>query len=76
MTEPGNIELLRLGFEVFQRQGPAAVLELGDPEIECFGGPGVEPAGLYRGREAALRWAEEWFEAWEQFRMERRNSSS
>jgi ketosteroid isomerase-like protein len=73
VTEIGNVELLRLGFESFQREGPSALtalLALADPEIELYGGPGTEPSGLYRGHEEAVRWSEEWFEAWEEFQME------
>jgi ketosteroid isomerase-like protein len=73
VNEPASIELVRQGFEQFQREGPGAfrpLLALADPEIECYAAPGIEPAGRYIGREAALRWWEDWFEAWEDFRME------
>lgn len=73
MNEPASIELVRQGFEQFQREGPGAfrpLLALADPEIECYAAPGIEPAGRYIGREAALRWWEDWFEAWEDFRMD------
>lgn len=73
VSESGNLRLVRLGFEAFQREGPgalSALAALADPEIECYAAPGVEPQGWYRGREAVLRWAEEWFEVWEEFHME------
>jgi len=56
-----NVELVRLGFELFEREGPASfqsLLVLADPEIECYAAPGIEPSGRYHGRDAALRWWE------------------
>jgi ketosteroid isomerase-like protein len=63
------LELVRLGFEVFEREGPGAVLALADPDIEIYAAPGIQPTGRYVGKDAALRWTQEWFEVWEDFRM-------
>lgn len=73
MTESANVELVRRGFAMFQREGPeavAAIFALADPEIECHAAPGIEPTGTYRGKQAAMRWAREWFDAWTDFKME------
>jgi ketosteroid isomerase-like protein len=68
---PRNLELVRRGFELFDREGALAVLaKFAAPDIEVHVGPNLEPSGSYRGREAAIRWAEEWFEAWEGLEMD------
>jgi ketosteroid isomerase-like protein len=70
MNEIGNAELVRLGFEMFEREGPAAALALADPDVEIYAAPGIEPTGRYVGKDSAMRWTQEWFEVWEEFRME------
>lgn len=73
VSEVDNVGMVRAGFELFEREGRGSfkpLLDLADPEIECYAAPGIEPAGRYVGKVAALRWWEEWFEAWEDFRME------
>lgn len=73
MKEVGSVELVRLGFEMFEREGPTsfrALIDLANPEIECYAAPGIEPSGRHHGHEAVLRWLEEWFEAWEEFSMQ------
>jgi hypothetical protein len=47
-----NVELVRLGFEMFEREGPASFrppIDLAEQEIECYAAPGVEPTGRYQG---------------------------
>jgi ketosteroid isomerase-like protein len=70
VSQPSNVDLVRQGFQLFEQEGPAAVFRLADPEIEVHAAPGVEPTGTYRGYEDALRWAQEWFDAWDEFRMQ------
>jgi ketosteroid isomerase-like protein len=67
---PANVELVRQGFRLFEKEGPAAAFELAHPDVEVHAAPGVEPTGTYRGPDEALRWAREWFDAWGEFRME------
>jgi uncharacterized protein len=72
VSESENVELLRRGFESFNREGPeglAALLSLADPEIEVYAGPGMAEAGMYRGHEAAVRVSAEWFDVWDEFEM-------
>lgn len=65
-----NADLVRLGLELFEREGPEALLPFADEEIEVRSeGPVSEP-GPYRGRDGFMRWSREWLEAWESFRME------
>lgn len=72
MTVSPNMELVRLGFDMFEREGPGAVssvLALADSEVEVYAAPGIEPTGMYRGVQNVTRWAQEWFDAWRDFRM-------
>lgn len=69
-TLPPNLDLVRLGFRVFEWEGPGAVFELAHPDVEVHAAPGIEPTGTYRGVEQGRRWAREWFDAWSEFRME------
>jgi uncharacterized protein len=61
-----NVEVVRRAFEAFAREGPAAVVEFWDPEIELWLPPDVPQAGTYRGPAAVLHWMKEWAEAWEE----------
>jgi ketosteroid isomerase-like protein len=70
VTESGNVELLRLGFEVYEREGIEALLPFADPEIEIYIEAGLGGAGTYRGHEGFMRSAEEWLEAWREFSLE------
>jgi ketosteroid isomerase-like protein len=65
-----NVELVRDGFEIVEREGPAALLPLADPEVEVYTAPNLANPGTYRGHEGFLTWAEEWLDAWERFRYE------
>lgn len=68
-----NVDLIRVGFEIFEREGFSAVealLPLIDPEIEVYTEPRLINAGTYHGHDGYLRWARQWMEAWEDFRME------
>ncbi|MEK6326690.1 MAG: nuclear transport factor 2 family protein [Actinomycetota bacterium] len=70
MADLSNIELLRRGFEIYEREGAEGLLPLADPEIEIYTQPGLMNAGTDRGHEGFLRWSEQWLEAWEEFRIE------
>ncbi len=64
---PGNVDLIRSGFEVFRREGPEALLALADPDIEVHAEQGLVNAGTYRGTDEFLRWQQRWLDAWEEF---------
>jgi ketosteroid isomerase-like protein len=71
-----NVELARAYFDGIARTSqegldPEATIsemaESWDPEIEwdTSGGPVLEIAGVYRGKEGARKWCREWFTAWQ-----------
>lgn len=66
-----NAELLRSGYEAWNRDDCDAWLELLDPEIEIRTS-GVFPdlSSVYQGRAGALRFWERFREAWALFRIE------
>jgi ketosteroid isomerase-like protein len=66
-----NAELLRSGYEAWNRDDCDAWLELLDPEIEIRTS-GVFPdlSSVYQGRAGALRFWERFREAWAVFRIE------
>jgi ketosteroid isomerase-like protein len=62
-----NVEIVRRAFEAFAREGPAAVVDFWDSEIELWLPSGmVQAGGTYRGHAAVLEWMKEWAEAWEE----------
>ena len=62
-----NVEIVRRAFETFAREGPAAVVDFWDPEIELWLPSGmVQAGGTYRGHAAVLEWMKEWAEAWDE----------
>jgi ketosteroid isomerase-like protein len=64
-----RIELLRRGFEAWDAGDIEAVLELLDPDVEVVAADGFINAGTHRGHDGFLRWAQQWFEAWEDFQQ-------
>jgi uncharacterized protein len=69
MGEAENIELVRRGFDAYERRDLDAVFALLDPEVEIFTDAALVNAGTYRGYEGFLTWVARWNEAWEEFRM-------
>jgi hypothetical protein len=63
-SESANVDLVRLGLEAYEREGPDALLSRADPEIEIFIEPGLANAGTYHGHDGLRRSAAEWLEAW------------
>jgi ketosteroid isomerase-like protein len=62
-----NIEIVRRAFETFAREGPEAMVDFWDPEIELWLPSGmIQAGGTYRGRAAVLDWMKEWAEAWDE----------
>jgi ketosteroid isomerase-like protein len=51
-----NVEIVRRGFEAFNRGGLDAVLGFYDPEVEWVTTDGYVEAGTYRGHEGVLRY--------------------
>ena len=62
-----NVEVVRRAFEAFAAQGPQAMVDFWDPEIELWLPSGlIQSGGTYRGHAAVLDWMKEWAEAWDE----------
>jgi ketosteroid isomerase-like protein len=62
-----NVEVVRRAFETFAAQGPQAMVDSWDPEIELWLPSGlIQAGGTYRGHAAVLDWMKGWAEAWEE----------
>lgn len=65
-----DVEIVRAAFEAFGRGDPEAVLEFCDPEIVVRD---PERTGVtFHGFDGLLRFWSEWFENWEEYRVEPR----
>jgi uncharacterized protein len=65
-----RIELVRRGFEAWNAGDVETTLELLDPEVEIYTAEGIVNSGTYKGHDGFMRWAQQWFEAWEEFHNE------
>ena len=62
-----NLEVVRRSFEAFAREGPEAVVDFWDPDIELWMPSGlIQAGGTYRGHAEVLDWMRDWAEAWEE----------
>ena len=66
-----NVEIARRGYAAYNRDGPHAIIEYLDPEVE-WGTPEQDPfmTGTYRGHEGVRRFLDEFFELFEEARIE------
>jgi uncharacterized protein len=60
-----NIEIARRGYEAYNREGPYAILDYLDPEIE-WGTPEQGPEGTYHGHDGVKRFLDEFFEVFDE----------
>jgi ketosteroid isomerase-like protein len=60
-----NLELIRLGYEAWNRGEFDAILERLDPQVELRGHPQLPEPGPFIGREEVRRWFETLTDAWE-----------
>ena len=67
-----RIELVRRGFDAYNGGDFETVLDHFDAEVELHTADGLPNAGTYRGHEGFAHWAQQWEEAWEDFRPEPR----
>jgi uncharacterized protein len=65
-----NVEIITRGLEALNSGDLDTMLALQDPEWEGFIPAEYPMAGTWRGHDGALAFAEEWLEAWEEFRVE------
>ena len=66
-----NVEIARRGYAAYNRDGPYAIIEYLDPEVE-WGTPEQDPfmTGTYRGHKGVRRFLDEFFELFEEARIE------
>jgi|1185.fasta_scaffold322113_2 hypothetical protein len=55
------------GFEASSRGDFDVSLQFYSEEIEIYCAPGVGNEGTFHGHEGYLKWAGQWFDAWEEF---------
>jgi hypothetical protein len=65
-----DAELIRRGYEAWNRGDVDAVLDLLDPRIEWRGYTHIPEAGTLAGREQVRDWLERFLEAWEELEIE------
>jgi ketosteroid isomerase-like protein len=65
---PSNVDIVRAAFDAFGRGDFDAVLEICDPEIVVRDPDRTGTA--FRGIEGLRRFWEEWFENWQEYRVE------
>lgn len=68
-TQERNLELARNGLQAWVSGDREATMTLLSDDVEVFVPPELGNAGSYRGRDAFLRWSEQWDEAWSEFEM-------
>src|SRR4051812_45722576 len=64
-----NVELARALFDELAESGVQAVGGRFDPEVEVFSTPKAANPGSFHGISGLMRWAERWFDAWEEFEI-------
>jgi uncharacterized protein len=65
-----NLEIVRRGYEAFERGDIQTVLSLLDPEIEARVDPSLPDWEPYYGHEAFMSFLQAWLEPWETYRIE------
>jgi uncharacterized protein len=65
-----NVEIVRRGYEAFQRGDIQAVLSLMDSEIEARVDPSLPDWEPYYGHEGFMSFLQAWLEPWETYRIE------
>ena len=63
-----NVDVIRRGYDVINREGPDGARAFMDPEIVLEMPDGLIDAGSYRGREATMRTWHAYFDEFEDFR--------
>jgi ketosteroid isomerase-like protein len=61
-----NVEVARKGYEAYNREGPYAILDFLDPQVE-WGTPeqDVNPAETFKGHDGVRRFLDQFFEVFE-----------
>jgi ketosteroid isomerase-like protein len=64
-----NVELARALFDELAESGLQAVGGRFDPEVEVHSTPELANPGDFHGISGLMRWAQRWFDAWEEFEI-------
>ena len=64
-----NVDLARATFDELAEAGLRGVVDRFDAEVEVYSTPELANPGNYHGIAGLTRWAERWFEAWEEFEI-------
>ena len=67
---PSNADLIRTGYQAWNRRDIAAVVQILDPEIEWRGYTHIPESGVLEGREQVRTWLERFLEAWEELEIQ------
>ena len=67
---PSDAELIRTGYQAWNRRDIAAVVQILDPEIEWRGYTHIPESGVLEGREQVRMWLERFLEAWEELEIQ------
>jgi uncharacterized protein len=65
-----NVAVAKAGFHAYERGDIEGLLATLDPEIDVHAQEGIPNAGEFHGHDGYLRWASNWFDAWETFEVE------
>jgi ketosteroid isomerase-like protein len=66
----GDVEIVRRGYDAFNRGDVGAVLEVLDPQVVWHAPPILPESGTFHGREEVRRWLESYGDAWEETRVD------
>jgi uncharacterized protein len=64
-----NVEVVRRGYEAYERGDMESAFADLDPEIEVYDHD-IPDSGEYRGLDGVLRWQADWETSWESWRWE------
>jgi ketosteroid isomerase-like protein len=65
-----DVELIRGGYEAWNRRDIDAVVQVLDPDIEWRGYTHIPESGVMEGREQVRTWLERFLEAWEELEIQ------
>ena len=65
-----DTELIRDGYEAWNRRDIDAVVQVLDPDIEWRGYTHIPESGVMEGREEVRTWLERFLEAWEELEIQ------
>jgi ketosteroid isomerase-like protein len=70
MSEDRRVQLVREGFEAWERGDFETATAMYDPDIVTYSPPEVGNSGTFHGVDGFFAWVQAWLEAWERFDQE------